>query len=261
MKNMWKNGLVWVMVLVLFTSCFTPKKVVYLQDLQPTDVMDVKDNYETKIKKDDLLQILVVSKNTEAAKPFNLSALTSDLTTTTTGQEQGSYLVDAEGNVELPVLGQVHVEGYTTSELRRIISRTLIEKNLIKDPIVQVRIQNFKISVLGELGGGSIEVKGERITILDALAQAGDLTMQGRRDRVTVIREEDGKRKVAYLDLRSKDIFNSPYFYLQQNDVIYVEPNNAKTVQYRSGQMGNITPWISLVSSVLSLLTFIVAFR
>lgn len=261
MKNMWKNGLVWVMALVLFTSCFTPKKVVYLQDLQPTDVMDVKDNYETKIKKDDLLQILVVSKNSEVAKPFNLSALSSEMSTTSGTQDQGSYLVDAEGNVELPVLGQMHVEGYTTSELRQLISKTLIEKDLIKDPIVQVRILNFKISVLGELGGGSIEVKGERITILDALAQAGDLTMQGRRDRVAVIREEDGKRKVAYLDLRSKDIFNSPYFYLQQNDVIYVEPNNAKTVQYRSGQMGNITPWISLVSSVLSLLTFIVAFR
>ena len=116
--------------------------------------------------------------------------------------------------------------------------------------------------MLGEVKSpGAIEVKGERITILDAISQAGDLTMQGRRDRVTVIREENGKRTVTNLDLKSKKLFDSPCFYLKQNDVVYVEPNDAKSVQYRSGQMGNVTPWISLVSSILSLVTLIVAFK
>lgn len=254
--------MVLVAVMVLMASCFTPKKVIYFQDLQPGTVLDLKEDYEAKIKKDDLLQILIMAQTPEAAKPFNLSALAQEMTTSGNSSDQSSYLVDKDGCIDMPVLGRVKVEGLTTQELKNQVIRQLQEKNLIKDPIVTVRIQNFKVLMLGEVNGpGAIEVKGERITLLDAISQAGDLTMQGRRDRVAVIREENGKRTVHYLDLKSKDIFDSPYFYLKQNDVVYVEPNDAKSVQYRSGQMGNITPWISLVSSILSLATLIVAFK
>lgn len=262
MKNLWKKSFIWMMVLMLFTSCFTPKKVVYLQDLQPGTMQDLKEDYEVKIKKDDLLQILVMAQTPEAAKPFNLSALVQDMSTTGNSGDQSSYLVDKDGCIDMPVLGRIKVEGLTTQKLKNQVIQQLQEKNLIKDPVVTVRIQNFKVLMLGEVGSpGAIEVKGERITLLDAISQAGDLTMQGRRDRVAVIREENGKRTVNYLDLKSKKIFDSPYFYLKQNDVVYVEPNDAKSVQYRSGQMGNITPWISLVSSILSLATLIVAFK
>lgn len=263
MKNMWKKSLGWVAVLVLLTSCFTPKKVVYLQDLPQGMEQELKADYEAKIKKDDLLQILILAQTPEAAKPFNLSALVQDMSSTSgNNQEQSAYLVDVNGYVDLPVLGRMMVEGMTTREVKAAITRKLQEKNLIKEPVVQVRIQNFKVLMLGEVKNpGAIEVKGERITLLDAISQAGDLTMQGRRDRVAVIREEDGKRTAHYLDLKSKAIFDSPYFYLKQNDVVYVEPNDAKSVQYRSGQMGNVTPWISLVSSILSLVTLIVAFK
>lgn len=262
MKNMWKKSLVWVSVLVLLTSCFTPKKVVYLQDLPQGMEQELKADYEAKIKKDDLLQILILAQTPEAAKPFNLSALVQDMSTGGNNKDQSAYLVDVNGCVDLPVLGQMMVEGMTTREVKAVITRKLQEKNLIKEPVVQVRIQNFKVLMLGEVKSpGAIEVKGERITLLDAISQAGDLTMQGRRDRVAVIREEDGKRTAHYLDLKSKAIFDSPYFYLKQNDVVYVEPNDAKSVQYRSGQMGNVTPWISLVSSILSLVTLIVAFK
>lgn len=248
--------------LVLMASCFTPKKVVYLQDLQPGTVQELKEDYEAKIKKDDLLQILIMAQTPDAAKPFNLSALVQEMSTTGNSSDQSSYLVDKDGYIDMPVLGRVKVEGLTTQELKKQVIRQLQEKNLIKDPVVTVRIQNFKILMLGEVKNpGAIEVKGERITLLDAISQAGDLTMQGRRDRVAVIREENGKRTVNYLDLKSKKIFDSPYFYLKQNDVVYVEPNDAKSVQYRSGQMGNVTPWISLVSSILSLATLIVAFK
>lgn len=262
MKNMWKKSLVWVAVLVLLTSCFTPKKVVYLQDLPQGMEQELKADYEAKIKKDDLLQILILAQTPEAAKPFNLSALVQEMSTGGNDEEQSAYLVDVNGCVDLPVLGRMMVEGMTTREVKAVITRKLQEKNLIKEPVVQVRIQNFKVLMLGEVKSpGAIEVKGERITLLDAISQAGDLTMQGRRDRVAVIREEDGKRTAHYLDLKSKAIFDSPYFYLKQNDVVYVEPNDAKSVQYRSGQMGNVTPWISLVSSILSLVTLIVAFK
>lgn len=263
MKNMWKKSLVWVAVLVLLTSCFTPKKVVYLQNLPQGMEQELKADYEAKIKKDDLLQILILAQTPEAAKPFNLNSLVQGLSSTSTGnQDQYSYLVDINGCIDLPVLGRMQVEGMTTQQVKEAVIRKLQEKNLIKDPVVQVRIQNFKVLMLGEVKSpGAIEVKGERITLLDAISQAGDLTMQGRRDRVAVIREEDGKRTAHYLDLKSKAIFDSPYFYLKQNDVVYVEPNDAKSVQYRSGQMGNVTPWISLVSSILSLVTLIVAFK
>lgn len=259
----WKNGLLLMLSLVLLASCFTPKKVVYLQDLQPGVMEALKEDYEAKIKKDDLLQILIMAQSPEAAKPFNLSSLAQEMSTTGGGnQDQYSYLVDVNGGIDLPILGRLQVEGLTTNEVKDKVVALLQEKNLIKEPMVQVRIQNFKILMLGEVKSpGAIEVKGERITILDAISQAGDLTMQGRRDRVTVIREENGKRTVTNLDLKSKKLFDSPCFYLKQNDVVYVEPNDAKSVQYRSGQMGNVTPWISLVSSILSLVTLIVAFK
>lgn len=255
--------MVWILALGLLSSCFTPKKVLYLQDLAQNMQQELKEDYEAKIKKDDLLQILILTKNAEAAKPFNLSALVQEMSTNSgNNQEQSAYLVDVNGCIDLPVLGRMKVEGMTTQEIKAVITRKLQEQNLIKDPIIQVRIQNFKVLMLGEVKSpGAIEVKGERITLLDAISQAGDLTMQGRRDRVAVIREENGKRTVNYLDLKSKKIFDSPYFYLKQNDVVYVEPNDSKTVQYRSGQMGNVTPWISLVSSILSLATLIVAFK
>lgn len=259
----WKNGLLLMLSLVLLASCFTPKKVVYLQDLQPGVTEALKEDYEAKIKKDDLLQILIMAQSPEAAKPFNLSSLVQEMSTTGgNNQDQYSYLVDVNGCIDLPILGRLQVEGLTTNEVKDKVVALLQEKNLIKEPMVQVRIQNFKILMLGEVKSpGAIEVKGERITILDAISQAGDLTMQGRRDRVTVIREENGKRTVTNLDLKSKKLFDSPFFYLKQNDVVYVEPNDAKSVQYRSGQMGNVTPWISLVSSILSLVTLIVAFK
>lgn len=263
MKNIWKKSMVWVAVLVLLSSCFTPKKVLYLQDLTQDMQQELKEDYEAKIKKDDLLQILIMAQTPDAAKPFNLSALAQEINSNTSGnQDQYSYLVDVDGCIDLPVLGRMNVEGMTTQELKNILIRKLQEKNLIKDPLVTVRIRNFKVLMLGEVKSpGAIEVKGERITLLDAISQAGDLTLQGRRDRIAVIREENGKRTTHYLDLKSKSIFDSPYFYLKQNDVVYVEPNDTRTVQYRSGQMGNVTPWISVISSILSLVTLIVAFK
>ncbi len=263
MKMIGKKYLLLLILPALLTSCFTPKKVLYLQDLGAEMVQEMKEaDYEAEIRKDDLLQILILAQTPEAAKPFNQSALIQEMSNTTNNPEQSAYLVDVNGCVDLPVLGRMTVEGMTTLELKNKIKQELIQKNLIKEPVVQVRILNFKVMMLGEVKSpGAIEVKGERITLLDAISQAGDLTMQGRRDRVAVIREEAGKRTVHYLDLKSKAIFDSPYFYLQQNDVVYVEPNDVKSVQYRSGQLGNVTPWISVLSSMLSLVTLIVAFK
>lgn len=243
-------------------GCKAPEKVLYLQDLNQPLEQVLTQTAGMKIQKDDLLQINILANNPEVAKPFNLMAQISEMGTGSSNPEQTAYLVDASGCIDVPVLGRMTVEGLTTQEVKNAISKQLQEKNLIKDPVITVRILNFKVSVLGEVKNpGVVDVKGERITVLEALSKAGDLTIQGRRDHVAVIREVDGKRSVNYLDLKSKDIFDSPYYYLKQNDVVYVEPNNARTVQYRNNQVNNVGTWLSVLSSMLSVITLIVTLK
>lgn len=251
-----------LLAVVLLAACKAPEKVLYLQDLTQPLEQELKQTDEVKIQKDDLLQIFILSQNPEATKPFNLMSLVSDMGTSSSNQDQYAYLVDANGCIDLPVLGRMKVEGLTTLQVKQQIAEQLMQKNLIKDPVITVRIQNFKVSVLGEVKNpGVVDVKGERLTVLEALSKAGDLTIQGRRDHVAVIREVDGKRTVNYLDLKSKDIFNSPYYYLQQNDVVYVEPNNGKTAQYRNTQVNNVGVWLSVLSSMMSVITLIVTLK
>lgn len=255
----------WMSLLFLvvgLVGCKAPEKVLYLQDLNQPLEQALTQTAGMKIQKDDLLQINILANNPEVAKPFNLMAQVSEMGTSSSNPEQTAYLVDASGNIDIPVLGRMTVEGLTTQEVKNAISKQLQEKNLIKDPVITVRIQNFKVSVLGEVKNpGVVDVKGERITVLEALSKAGDLTIQGRRDHVAVIREVDGKRTVNYLNLKSKDIFDSPYYYLKQNDVVYVEPNNARTVQYRNNQVNNVGTWLSVLSSMLSVITLIVTLK
>lgn len=260
-KNMLKCVYLFWLVL-FFASCKAPEKVLYLQDLNQPMEQVLTQTKGVKIQKDDLLQINILANNPEVAKPFNLMAQISGMGTNSSNPEQTSYLVDASGNIDIPVLGRIAVEGLTTEDVKHVICKQLREKNLIKDPVITVRILNFKVSVLGEVKNpGVVDVKGERITVLEALSKAGDLTIQGRRDHVTVIREVDGKRTVNYLDLKSKDIFDSPYYYLKQNDVVYVEPNNGRTVQYRNNQVNNVGTWLSVLSSMLSVITLIVTLK
>lgn len=260
-----KNVMKWMSLFCLvlgLAGCKAPEKVLYLQDLnQPLEQALVQTG-GMKIQKDDLLQINILANNPEVAKPFNLMAQVSEMGTSSSNPEQTAYLVDASGNIDIPVLGRMTVEGLTTQEVKNAISKQLQEKNLIKDPVITVRILNFKVSVLGEVKNpGVVDVKGERITVLEALSKAGDLTIQGRRDHVAVIREVDGKRTVNYLDLKSKDIFDSPYYYLKQNDVVYVEPNNGRTAQYRNNQVNNVGVWLSVLSSMMSVITLIVTLK
>lgn len=254
----------WIMILCLFifASCKAPEKVLYLQDLTSPLEQKLEKVEEVKVQKDDLLQIYIFAQNAETAKPFNMMAMVSEMGTTSSNPDLTAYLVDAEGFIDLPVLGRMYVEGKTTQEIKALIAQQLVQNNLIKEPVITVRIQNFKVSVMGEVKNpGVIDVKGERITVLEALSKAGDLTIQGRRDHVAVIREVDGKRTVNYLDLKSKDIFDSPYYYLKQNDVVYVEPNNGRTVQYRNNQVNNVGTWLSVLSSMLSVVTLIVTLK
>lgn len=248
-----------VCMAVFFTACTSTKKIIYLQDVVPLKQQEIEQKYEVIIHGDDLLAIMVNSRNPELALPFNMPMVSYQLGSNTGGQQRVlGYLVDTNGNIDFPILGEIHVEGLTRMQLTELIKNKLIEGDLIKDPIVTVQFLNFKISVMGEVGRpGSFTISGDRITLLEALSMAGDLTIYGRRDRVGVIRENNGKRTILFHDLRSADIFNSPCYYLQQNDIVYVEPNKAKSGQSSINQNNSIGVWVSVISLLTTIAVLI----
>lgn len=215
------------------TSCVSPKTIVYFQgDSSRFSTQEITQQYVPKIQTSDILSIIVGSLNTEANEVFNTpnTFTTSSTNYSTVGgprvQPLG-YLVDSEGNIEIPLVGKIKVAGLRTTDAADTIRIRL--QNFLKEPSVIVRNLNFKISVLGEVKLPAVYViPDEKITLPEVLSLAGDLTIYGNRSNVMIIREENGKREYARLDLTSREIFNSPYYYLHKNDVIYVEPVKAR---------------------------------
>lgn len=218
--------------LSLLASCKTPRTITYFQDTKG-DIATVRSSpasYEVSIQPSDLLTITVSSIDPNAVAIFNLPATTfltpgnTELATTPVMQ---TYLVDSNGNIDFPVLGRLKVSGLTRIQLADIIKEKI--NVYVKEPLVNVQIINFKISVLGEVNApGTKSINGERITILDAISLAGDLTINGMRNNVLLIRENGAQKDFYRFDLTSSDLFSAPYFYLKQNDILYVEPNKAK---------------------------------
>ncbi|SJM19500.1 polysaccharide biosynthesis/export protein [Porphyromonas gingivalis] len=245
-------------LVLLFASCRSQReKVVYLQDIQTFNREIIAKPYDVKIEKDDVLNILVSSRDPELSTPYNQVLTTRALARNGYGTNSNEgFLVDSKGYINYPILGQIYVEGLTRTELEKEIQKRIISSGFIKDPTVTVQLQNFKVSVLGEVNHpGSMSVKGERITLLEAIGMAGDLTIYGRRDRVFVIRETDGHREVFQTDLRKADLLTSPVYYLHQNDVIYVEPNDKKTQMSEINQNNNVNVWLSVTSTLVSIST------
>lgn len=202
-------------VLALATGCSSSRDHVYLQDMTPGTVYPINVRQEATVQPDDRIDIRISCKIPELALPFNLSADRA---------EQG-YSVDAQGDILMPIIGSVHVAGLTLDQVQKAIAGRLVAGDYIKDPIVSAKFLNFHYTVLGAVGSPSqYAVDGDRITILEAIARAGDLTPEAITDRVSVIREEPDGRKIYVHDIRSSEIFNSPCYYLRQNDVVYVEP-------------------------------------
>ena len=257
------NKIFWVSLfgLLLLTSCASRKNIVYLQDMQIGEKYRYDTRYEVVIRRDDRLSITVSNKNPELAIPFNIYGGTfkvgenGDITAdAATKVNEKGYRVDVDGDIDFPILGILHVEGLTVSELRDLIKEKIEKGNYMKDPLVSIEFLNFKYTVLGAVGhNGTFSADGDRVTLLEAIANAGDLTDKARTDRVAVIREVDGARQMFMHDLRSKDIFDSPCFYLQQNDVVYVEPKYRKRDgEDRGWQIG--TTLLSIASVICSLL-------
>jgi polysaccharide export outer membrane protein len=255
-----KNLFICSIVIVCIVSCGTPEKVVYFQDARTFNSFRSIDAFQVYIHQDDMLAIMVNSQATEAALPFNLPMSNYYIGGDSYGQQRLlGYLVDKEGCIDFPVLGKLKVEGLTRNQLRDMIKDKLRNSGQLKDPIVSVNFLNFKVSVIGEVSRpGSFNVTGERITLLEALSMAGDLTIYGRRDRIAVIRESEGKRSILYHDITRTEIFESPCYYLQQNDIVYVEPNNRKAQQSEINQNNNASIWLSVVSVIMTATSVII---
>lgn len=246
-------------LLALLSSCTAPKEVLYFQDIDRLKQEAIAREYEVKIRPDDLLGIIVTGKDQEVVLPFNLPVTSYQIGETYTQQRLAGYLVDPAGDIDFPFLGKLHVAGLTRTEVTELIKDRLSGEDLLKDPVVTVQFLNFKVSVMGEVARpGTFDITGDRVTLLEALSMAGDLTIYGRRDRVAVIREENGERTVRYHDLRSSDIFESPCYYLQQNDVVYVAPNDIRTGSSRINSNNSASVWLSAVSVLASIASLIV---
>lgn len=220
--------------LLALSSCVSSKDFVYLQDMQVGERYPFERKHEAVVHRDDRLSITVSCKQPELALPFNAQnaavkvSSTGEISASADGTDKG-YRVDVDGNIDFPMLGKINVEGRTLAEVTQIIKNGIIEGNYIKNPLVAVDFLNFKYTVLGAVGSnGTFTVKGDRVTLLEAIANAGDLGTNARVDKVTVIREIGNERQIFVHDLRSSNIFNSPCFYLQQNDIVYVEPKYRK---------------------------------
>ncbi len=245
-----------ILLVSLITSCASPKNVLYFQDLPADTSLQNMVNYELEFESGDMLYITVSAADLIAVQPFNLPIVSMNpVDGRATGQYMlQHYLVDQEGNIEFPLLGKISVAGKTRIQLRDELLKQLLE--YVNDPIVNITMANFKVTVLGDVTRpGTFNIQNERITILEAIGMAGDLQITGKRDNILVVREEAGQKKVFRVDLRQGSLLNSPVYFLKQNDVVYVEPNNAKVNSSNySATSGIIISGASLVITILSLI-------
>lgn len=236
----------YIIILLAVTSCVPKKKIIYVQGNQ--DFNNKSSNYEPLIQNDDELSINVSAQESAASAPFNLD-YRSDGGSSSSAQRQ-TYLVDNYGKIDFPILGTITVAGYSVKGLKELLKEKLAV--YIKDPVINIRILNFKVAVLGEVvSPGTVSVSSERLTLLEAIAKSGDLTLYGKRDNILIIRDFQGIKTFNRVDITKADFVNSPFYYLDQNDVVYVEARKAKIDSTAIG--GNVSTIISIVSFALTI--------
>lgn len=244
-------------------SCSGSKQVAYFQNADSISYAASKVLYDAKIMPKDQLTITVITSDPKASAPFNLSVSNTvgtngQLSTGSVGSLQG-YLVDNDGNIEFPVIGKLHVMGLTKTECEDLIkSKVSNYLSAEANPIVTVRMSSYRVTVIGEVGRpGVVQVPTEKMSVIEALAQSGDLSIYGKRDNVMLIREDaTGEKSVHRLNLNDANLINSPYYYVQQNDVLYVEPNSVKA---KNSAIGNSTTiWFSFIGIVTSIASLLV---
>ena len=239
---------------LLASSCVTHEELLNFNEgpafaASPVDITNLP---QLQIQPDDLLSIRVKALDITAVEPFNIDPLGAvNFNANNTMRPLIGYLVTRNGTIDFPMLGTLNVIGLTTDELRDTLKEKLTP--FLNEPVVMVRFLNFRITVLGEVASPNTFLVGnERVTILDALGQAGDITPYGNRTNVLVVREQNGQRQTARLNLQDRNIFKSPFFYLQQNDVVYVEPLKVRTASIRD-QSQRLLPWLSAITALTTL--------
>lgn len=249
-------------MVVLLGSCSSGKDVPYFQNIDDISLAGSKGLYDAKIMPKDMLTITVSTTDPAAAAPFNLSVGNtvgaSGQLSNGGGNLQG-YLVDNDGNINFPVIGHMHVQGMTKSQCQDMIREKLLPfMAATENPIVTVRMSSYRVTVTGEVNRpGVIPVSTEKMSIVEALAQAGDLTVYGKRDNIMLIREDEtGQKKMVRLNMNDANLINSPYYYLQQNDIIYVQPNSVKAKNAGIGP--STTLWFSFIGIVTSISSLLV---
>lgn len=251
MKISSKVALVFILSFILLSSCVSRKKIAYLQNIDSQKSYDSAVRYEPTLQPDDLLSIIVSAENPEVTLPFNLPQIQGNYELDESQSNIKTYLIDNDGYIDFPVVGKVKLGGLTRSQAKA----ALIDKVslYIKNPTINMRILNYKISVLGQVTRpGSYNIPSERINFLEALSLAGDLHIYGKRDNILVIHEEDGKKTYTRVDLTKADVLGLDNYYLSQNDIIYVEPN--KTAINSSSVGPNTTLYLSGLTVILSLI-------
>lgn len=241
-------------VILLFGSCATPK-IAYFTDIKPGTTEPVLNPLEIRVRPEDKISIFVNSKDPLLMDLFNLPIVARQIGSSSgTSNSQGvsGYTINKDGDIDFPVLGKIQVKGMTREEIASCIKEELISKNLVKDPVVTVEFMNLTVSVLGEVANpGRFSIDKDRLTLLDALSMAGDLTVFGKRENVLVQREENGKKVLYKVNLNSGyDLYASPVYYLQQNDIVYVEPNSVRARQatVNGNNVRSASFWMSLAS-------------
>ncbi len=248
-----------VLAFIGSTSCKTLEAPIYFNNVKDTLFKGTNLDIEPVIRPNDLLSITVTSLNPEASAMFNAPNTVAGNPTGSTqlvgqGTPNAGYLVNPDGTIQFPILGTVKASGFTKQELKNNITAMLVEKKLLVDPIVNIRFANFRVTVLGEVAHPTVvTVPNEKISILEAIGLAGDLTIYAKRDRIVLIREEGGDKIVRRLNLNSTNIFNSPYYYLKSNDVVYAEPNENKITS-----ASQLRQWLPIVISGATLVVIMV---
>lgn len=248
-------------VAVAAVSCTSAKDILYFQNIDSVKPEKIQAKYEPVIHKDDKLQIIISGPDKTVITPYNFT-LSDVMTGAQTNQSVIPYLVDSNGNIDMPGLGRIHVEGMRRTDLVDYITKTLKDQGLVKDPVVSVAFLNYKVTVLGEVRNpGTYTMGSERITILQALGMAGDLLITAERKDIILIRDVDGEQTHTMIDLTDSNLLNSPYFYIHQNDVIYVPQSPTRIKQGTTAtslwsvSLSSISTLIAVVTMVLTLLS------
>ena len=255
-KRFFRTGIVIAVTAMMTVSCVTNRKVAYLQDMKHGTQIELENKFEAVISPYDELDVIISCFDSDLAKPFNIYSAAQSAVRT--NQQNLAYLVDQNGDIELPVLGKIHAGGLTRLELQEKVQNLLVAGNFISDPYVMVRFRDFKIFFLGSNGGKAITIPNERCTFLEALALSGDLNVYTNRKKIAVMREINGQMVTRYLDPRSSKVFRDPFFMLQQNDFIITQNTSYRNFMESYSMW---TPFISTFSPLISIASLYVTYR